>query len=83
VTRLINMGFGVELLGDPNAPLTSDLFILRDDLAASTGFLNEAGEAGRFFASERALSSGYQLHFPKPCDPDELIRAIAALAHKA
>ena len=54
VARLINMRFGIELLGNPDAPQTTDLFILRDDLAAATGFMDEGGEAERFFASEDA-----------------------------
>ncbi|HWW74795.1 MAG TPA: response regulator [Pyrinomonadaceae bacterium] len=32
---------------------------------------------------ERALRSGFQLHLPKPADPDELCAAVAALAGRA
>lgn len=56
VARLINMRFGIELLGNPDAPQITDLFILRDDLAAATGFMDEGGEAERFFASDEDAS---------------------------
>jgi bacterial leucyl aminopeptidase len=56
VARLINMRFGIELFGTPDVPQTTDLFILRDDLAAATGFMDESGEAARFFASDEDAS---------------------------
>jgi CheY-like chemotaxis protein len=31
---------------------------------------------------DRALSAGYQLHLPKPIDPDELIQAVARFNKK-
>ncbi|MEH2039120.1 PAS domain-containing protein [Nostoc sp.] len=31
--------------------------------------------------SQRAISSGYQLHVTKPLDPEELVQAVVALAH--
>ncbi|HKB05210.1 MAG TPA: M20/M25/M40 family metallo-hydrolase [Gemmataceae bacterium] len=52
--ELINMRFGVELLGAPDLPQTTDLFLLRDDLARQTGFLASAGEATRVFSAAGA-----------------------------
>ncbi|MEH1817324.1 MAG: response regulator, partial [Nostoc sp.] len=31
--------------------------------------------------SQRAITSGYQLHVTKPLDPEELVQAVVALAH--
>ena len=56
IARLINMRFGIELLGHPDAPQTTDLFILCDDLAVATGFMDEGGEAERFFTSAEDAS---------------------------
>jgi bacterial leucyl aminopeptidase len=53
VADLINMRFGVELLGEPDAPLRTDLYLLRDDAAAASGFLAPQGESARFFADEQ------------------------------
>ncbi|MER9064381.1 M20/M25/M40 family metallo-hydrolase [Mesorhizobium sp. M0698] len=47
--ELVNMRFGVEFLGEPNLPLTTDLYLLRDDVAERSGFLAPAGEAARVF----------------------------------
>lgn len=47
---LVNSLFDVELLGAVNDPLTTDLYLLRDDLAFSTGFLSDAGESSALFA---------------------------------
>ena len=59
--ELINMRFGVELLGAPGLPLATDLFLLRDDVAERSGFLESAGEAARVFgavgAEEMVLSA--------------------------
>lgn len=52
VPELMNMRFGVEFLGEPDAPARTQLYILRDDTSAETGFLSDQGEAGRFFANE-------------------------------
>lgn len=48
--ELINMRLAVELLGEPDLPLNTDLFLLRDDLARTTGFLSAEGELARTFA---------------------------------
>jgi leucyl aminopeptidase len=52
ISDLINMRFGVEFLGEPGAPLTTELFILRDDRAVETGFLSSEGEANSLFAND-------------------------------
>ena len=50
VAELINMRLGVELLGDSNAPENTELFLLRDDTARSSGYLSGEGQASLFFA---------------------------------
>ena len=52
--ELVNMQFGVEFLGESDLPLTTDLFLLRDDVAAKSGFLSPRGEAARVFAAAGA-----------------------------
>ena len=49
--ELVSMQFGVEFLGGSDLPLTTDLYLLRDDIAAKSGFLSPAGEAARVFAA--------------------------------
>jgi hypothetical protein len=51
------MGFDVDLLGEAGLPETTDLYLLRDDVAARSGFLSSRGEAGRTFA---AADSGHR-----------------------
>ena len=48
--RLVNSLFDVELLGAVDDPLSTDLYLLRDDLAFSTGFRSEVGESSALFA---------------------------------
>ena len=48
--QLMNMRFEVELLGSADAPLRTELYILRDDAAAGSGFLSAGG-------SRRAVSA--------------------------
>ncbi len=45
------MGFEVDLLGEAGLPETADLYLLRDDMAAQSGFLSSRGEAARTFAA--------------------------------
>jgi leucyl aminopeptidase len=52
--ELTNMQFGVELLGPPDLPQLTDLFLLRDDLARQTGFLTPVGDAAQVFSSTEA-----------------------------
>lgn len=53
--ELMNMRFAVELLGEPDLPAATDLYLLRDDLARTTGFLSADGEATRVFAAAARL----------------------------
>src|SRR5262245_43640191 len=52
IAELINMQFGVELLGEPDAPLRTELYILRDDVAEVSGFLSPGGQAARLLTDE-------------------------------
>ncbi|HSK39024.1 MAG TPA: M28 family peptidase, partial [Arenibaculum sp.] len=61
IRELANLQFGVQLLGEPDAPLLSDLYLLRDDRAHRTGFLAPEGQAGWFSGPSEAswlLSAG-------------------------
>ena len=53
VAELINMRLGVELLGDSNAPENTELFLLQDDTARSSGYLSGEGQASLFFADRK------------------------------
>src|SRR5258708_21295972 len=46
--ELANMLLTVDLLGSPDAPNGSDLYLLRDDLAKRSGFVSSDGAARRF-----------------------------------
>lgn len=50
VGELGAMGFDTDLLGAPDLPRTTDLYLLRDDIAARSGFLSPQGAAARTFA---------------------------------
>jgi Zn-dependent M28 family amino/carboxypeptidase len=52
--ELANMLLKVDLLGSPDAPNGSDLYLLRDDLAKQSGFGSSDGAARRFFAGDEA-----------------------------
>lgn len=49
--ELADMRFAVEFLGEPHLPLTSDLYLLREDIAERSGFLASKGEATRVFSA--------------------------------
>jgi bacterial leucyl aminopeptidase len=51
LTALANAQIEVEPLGSVDAPLLSDLYLLRDDRAARTGFLSFEGQSAAFFAA--------------------------------
>jgi bacterial leucyl aminopeptidase len=48
-TRLDDLGFEVDRLGGIDDPLTTDVYLLRDDRQARAGFLAEEGESARVF----------------------------------
>lgn len=47
--RLDDLGFWVDRLGAPDEPLTTDLYLLRDDRQRSSGFLTADGNSAAFF----------------------------------
>lgn len=51
LAALANAQIEVEPLGSADAPLLSDLYILRDDRAVRTGFLSFDGQSAAFFAA--------------------------------
>lgn len=48
-TKLDDLGFHVVRLGVPNAPLTTNLYLFRDDRQVRTGFLAPEGNSARLF----------------------------------
>jgi extracellular elastinolytic metalloproteinase len=60
--QILNAQFHVTLLGDADTPLRTSLYLLRDDSARASGFMNTGGESERLFtrlASARTvLESG-------------------------
>lgn len=55
IPTLIDLGFQVDLLGSEGDPLTTELYLLRDDLQRRTGFLNPQGQSSSFFARDEDL----------------------------
>lgn len=51
VPQLIDLGFQVDLLGNEGDPLTTEVYLLRDDRQTATGFLNPQGQSSRSFVS--------------------------------
>ena len=49
--RLDDLGFWVDRLGAEDEPLTSDLYLLRDDRQVRSGFLGPEGNSEAFFAT--------------------------------
>ena len=54
--KLDDLGFWVDRLGVEDEPLTSDLYILRDDRQMETGFLNSSGNSFEFFHGSNSAS---------------------------
>jgi hypothetical protein len=52
IARLDDLGFAVDRLGKEDAPLTTELYLLRDDRQTRTGFLNPDGHSAQFFIKE-------------------------------
>jgi hypothetical protein len=52
IPTLIDLGFQVDLLGSEGDPLTTEVYLLRDDRQTSTGFLNPQGQSSSFFVSD-------------------------------
>ena len=53
VTILDDLGFQVDRLGSEGEPLTTEVYLLRDDRQNRTGFLNSQGQSSHFFVGER------------------------------
>jgi len=86
--QLINMRLQVELLGPPDLPARSDLYILRDDAAVRSGFLSPEGQAARFFGSPEAAplllgsaADGVVVALPNGRSPGEFHFANARHGH--
>ncbi|MGB7789946.1 MAG: M20/M25/M40 family metallo-hydrolase [Terrimicrobiaceae bacterium] len=47
---LMNAQFHVAMLGEPDGPLRTELYLLRDDQAKATGWMDTQGEAQKLFA---------------------------------
>jgi hypothetical protein len=54
-SKLDDFGFWVDRLGAEDEPLISDLYILRDDQQANSGFLAPVGNAFNFFRGSRSV----------------------------
>ncbi|MGL5942864.1 MAG: M20/M25/M40 family metallo-hydrolase [Waterburya sp.] len=52
IPTLIDLGFRVDLLGSEGDPLTTEVYLLRDDRQTRTGFLNPQGQSRSFFVSD-------------------------------
>lgn len=78
---LVTMQFAVELLGAADLPQASDLFLLRDDVALSTGFLQAQGDAALVFAqpATRALMLAASSQGVLAAVPAELRDGVDAL----
>lgn len=63
-SKLDDLGFWVDRLGSDDEPLTTDLYILRDDQQVDSGFLVSAGSSFDFFHSppsaRRVLASTHE-----------------------
>jgi bacterial leucyl aminopeptidase len=52
IPTLIDLGFQVDLLGSEGDPLTTEVYLLRDDRQTRTGFLNPQGQSSSFFVND-------------------------------
>lgn len=62
VLQLANMGCGVNPLGEWNAPLVNELFLLRDDLAKESGALSSVGQSQDLLADDRNRNAVLSTH---------------------
>lgn len=51
--QLDDLGFSVDRLGAEDEPLTTELYLLRDDRQTASGFLQQAGNSVSFFSTEQ------------------------------
>ncbi len=52
ITNLDDLGFQVDRLGSEDDPLTTELYLLRDDRQTRSGFLNPQGHSSSFFVGD-------------------------------
>jgi bacterial leucyl aminopeptidase len=52
ITQLDDLGFQVDRLGSEGDPLTTAVYLLRDDRQTTTGFLNPQGQSSSFFVED-------------------------------
>ena len=55
MAKLMNAQFRVTPLGKVGAPLRTELYLIRDDEAKATGFMNTQGETPRLFAKAETM----------------------------
>jgi hypothetical protein len=61
VTELVNAQFDVQPLGQEGDPVSSDLYVIRDDEAASSGFLSSSGQFQQLFGNGNSANQGLLL----------------------
>ncbi len=54
---LMNAQFAVAMLGQADLPLTTELYLLRDDKAKASGFMNTGGETAALFSRVETASA--------------------------
>ena len=87
LATLANAQFDVQPVGDVDDPATSDLYVLRDDLASSSGFLTEGGQAQSLFDGADAnllvgsSEQGAIVRIPADRSVEEFHFAMAAHGH--
>ena len=87
LATLANAQFDVQSVGDADDPATSDLYVLRDDLASSSGFLTEGGQAQSLFEGGDAdllvgsSEQGAIVRIPADRSVEEFHFAMAAHGH--
>jgi hypothetical protein len=86
-TEFINFLLHVDLLGSADAPDGTDLYLLRDDLAKTSGFGASAGAARQFFAGDdsplllSATEEGLVVALPAGRSPGEFHFSEARHGH--
>jgi len=86
-TEFVNLLLQLDFLGNPGAPDSTDLYLLRDDLAKASGFGAPAGAARDFFAGDdgpllmSATEEGLVIALPAGRSPGEFHFAEARHGH--
>jgi hypothetical protein len=61
LAKLTNAQFDVQPLGQDGDPATSDLYVIRDDEAAASGFLSSSGQFEQLFGQSHSVNQGLLL----------------------